>query len=405
MTGPEPTVLSGRYRLGPRLGGGGMADVYSAVDERLDRDVAVKLFRTDLDDDARQESEVRLLASLNHPGLVAVYDAELGDPSYVVMELVDGPSLDAAMKAGQQLDVRRIGAEVAAALAYVHARDVVHRDVKPGNVLLAREGQVKLADFGIARLVDQAHLTRTGQVMGTAAYLAPEQVRGEGVTGAADVYSLGLVLLEVATGRREFGGNATESAVARLHREPVVPASLPADLRTLLLAMTASDAARRPTAATVAARLRADDPATVALAPPAAPAATQVLPTYVEPAVVPARRSTWGWWVGGLVALLAVIAVVVALLVADNGGTSPTTPLTNATTPTTADTTPPTSETSEPPTSTSTSPTESSSSSAPTESSSSPAPSASSSAPTSPSPSGSLLPSLGTNAVRPTPTS
>ncbi|HEY5335828.1 MAG TPA: protein kinase, partial [Mycobacteriales bacterium] len=141
MTGPEPTLLSGRYRLGPRLGGGGMADVYSAVDERLDRDVAVKLFRTDLDDDARQESEVRLLASLNHPGLVSVYDAELGDPSYVVMELVDGPSLDAAMRSGQQLDVRRIGAEVADALAYVHARDVVHRDVKPGNVLLARDGR------------------------------------------------------------------------------------------------------------------------------------------------------------------------------------------------------------------------------------------------------------------------
>lgn len=405
MTGPEPTVLSDRYRLGPRLGGGGMADVYSAVDERLDRDVAVKLFRADLDDDARQESEVRLLASLNHPGLVAVYDAELGDPSYVVMELVDGPSLDAAMRSGQQLDVRRIGAEVADALAYVHARDVVHRDVKPGNVLLGRDGRAKLADFGIARLVDQAHLTRTGQVMGTAAYLAPEQVRGEGVTGAADVYSLGLVLLEVATGRREFAGNATESAVARLHREPVVPASLPADLRTLLLAMTAGDAARRPTAATVAARLRSDEPATVALTPLLAPAATQVLPTYVEPSVVPARRSTWGWWVGGLVALAAVIAVVVALLVANSGGTPPTAPLTSATTPTTADTTPQTSSTSEAPTTTSTSPSETSSSTSPTESSS-PAPtSASTSASTSPSASDSLLPSLGVNAVRPTPTS
>ncbi|HEY5334503.1 MAG TPA: serine/threonine-protein kinase, partial [Mycobacteriales bacterium] len=373
------------------------------VDERLDRDVAVKLFRTDLDDDARQESEVRLLASMNHPGLVAVYDAELGDPSYVVMELVDGPSLDAAMKSGQQLDVRRIGAEVADALAYVHARDVVHRDVKPGNVLLARDGRVKLADFGIARLVDQAHLTRTGQVMGTAAYLAPEQVRGEGVTGAADVYSLGLVLLEIATGRREFTGNATESAVARLHREPVVPASLPADLRTLLLAMTASEAAHRPTAATVAARLRSDDPATVALAP-LPPSATQVLPAYVEPVVVPARRSTWGWWLAGVVVLAAVIAVVVALALTGNKGATPTPPPTIATSPTTAETTPQTSSTSEAPTTTSTSPTESTSSSAPTSTASSPAPtSASTSAATSPTGSGSLLPSLGAKA--PTPTS
>jgi uncharacterized membrane protein YgcG len=149
-----------------------------------------------------------------------------------------------------------MGTTLAGALAHVHANGVVHRDVKPGNVLLDGDGRAQLTDFGIARLVDATRVTATGLVVGTAAYMAPEQVRGEVVGPPADIYALGLVLLEAVTGRREFEGGALESAIARLHRSPVVPPSVPEPLASTVRRMTATDPADRPAASEVAAALR-----------------------------------------------------------------------------------------------------------------------------------------------------
>jgi hypothetical protein len=255
-----PPVLRERYRLEARLGSGGTADVHRATDTTLQRPVAVKLLRDvagDASDRARFVAEARTLASLSHRNLVMVLDAGIGDEDdrpFLVMELVEGRALSDAFREGPlpAREVARIGAEVGAGLAFAHERGVVHRDVKPGNVLLSDDGRVKLADFGIARLIgDTVRHTRTGTAIGTAAYLAPEQVRGEDVTGCADVYALGLVLLEALTGTRAFPGSATEAALARLHRDPDVPDDLPAGWPALLRAMTAADPAARPTTAEV----------------------------------------------------------------------------------------------------------------------------------------------------------
>ncbi len=248
--------LAERYELGELLGSGGMADVHRAWDTRLRRQVAVKLFRPGADA-RRFDSEARTLASLSHPGLVQVHDAGTADGTpFVVLELVRGPTLRDRVESGplRVEEVRRLGAQLADALAYVHGRGVVHRDVKPSNILLG--DQARLADFGLARLVDSTHLTEAGQLVGTAAYLAPEQVRGEETGLAADVYALGLVLLECLTGQREYQGSDIEAAVARLHRSPVVPDELPADLRHLLTLMTSLSPRRRPTAAQCAHALR-----------------------------------------------------------------------------------------------------------------------------------------------------
>lgn len=259
------TTLGGRYEIGSLLGRGGMADVYRAADTLLDRPVAVKVLREDASDGpdrARFTAEARTLAQLSHTGLVMVLDAGISatsDRPFLVMDLIEGPTLSQVI-AGGSLDLERvaaIGVQLAEALAYAHARGVVHRDVKPGNVLLGAEQRVKLADFGIARLIgDTVRHTRTGQAIGTAAYLAPEQVTGEPVEGPADVYSLGLVLLEALTGERAYPGTPVEAAMARLARRPEVPATLPAVWRELLESMTALDPADRPSAASVAECLR-----------------------------------------------------------------------------------------------------------------------------------------------------
>jgi hypothetical protein len=260
---PTPAVLGGRYELGATLGSGASAVVRRAWDRVSGRAFAVKLFHAGASahDCRRQQREMRALAALHHPGLVGLYDGgvEAGRP-YIVTDLVEGPSL-AERIARRPLDadeVRRLGARLADALAHVHASGIVHRDLKPANVLLGEDGRPRLADFGIARALDGTAVTGTGYVVGTAAYLAPEQVRGEWVGPEADVYALGLVLLEALTGRREYPGALVESATARLHRAPDIPATLPSGLRTALHAMTALEPAVRPTAAEVAQLLGAD---------------------------------------------------------------------------------------------------------------------------------------------------
>lgn len=268
MTSPSDDAVAGRYVLGDTLGRGGMAEVRRARDLVLDRDVAMKILHDVVDEADRRRflSEAGLLARLSHVALVTVLDVgTMGDRPFLVMELVEGRTLADALRGGPMSleEVRRIGVQLAEALEHAHSQGVVHRDVKPANVLLGNDGEVKLTDFGIARLVgDAVRHTKTGTLVGTAAYLAPEQVRGQDVGGPADVYSLGLVLLEALRGERVFAGTPTEAAVARLHSQPEAPTSLPPSWRTLLTSMTALDADQRPSAKEVAERLgalRVDD--------------------------------------------------------------------------------------------------------------------------------------------------
>ncbi|MCD4536415.1 serine/threonine protein kinase [Nocardioides sp. cx-169] len=292
---PAPDLLGGRYRLGPVLGRGGVADVHRATDTLLSREVAVKRLREATPSDAdraRFTAEARTLAVLSHRSLVTLLDAgESEDRPYLVLELVEGPTLAALMTPGP-LPVREAAhvlGDVAAALAYAHAQGVVHRDVKPGNVLVGDDGRARLADFGIARIVgDAVRHTMTGTTIGTVGYLAPEQVSGAEISPAVDVYALGLVLLETVTGIKAFTGSTAEAAVARLARGPHVPDDLAPALADLVRAMTARDPAARPSAAVVAERLALiaeDDPTMlVPLVPLVPPPGRRVRPVLVAAA-------------------------------------------------------------------------------------------------------------------------
>ncbi|WP_433784804.1 serine/threonine-protein kinase [Actinomycetospora sp. CA-101289] len=259
--GPPPTVGGGRYTLGDLIGRGGAAEVFRARDELLGRDVAVKLFPAGVGeaDESRRQREVQTLAGMNHPGLVTIYDVgQERDRAYFVMQLIEGESLADRIRSGPLAlgDVVALGAALADALTYVHRHGVVHRDIKPGNVLLDTDGRPHLSDFGIAVLADATNITATGMVIGTASYLSPEQVRGQQVGPASDVYALGLVLLECITARREYPGNALEAAVARLHRAPEIPPDLPGPLAGLLAGMTLDEPMERPTTEQVVGELR-----------------------------------------------------------------------------------------------------------------------------------------------------
>lgn len=301
----EGDVVAGRYRVEALVGSGGMASVYRARDEQLHRVVAVKVLdgpAGDAQQVKREQSEARLLASLNHPALVILFDAHLAEdgdpePSFLVMEFVSGPNLQERISRGAlpARDVRRMAEQLAEALSVVHARGVVHRDIKPANVLLAPspvtgiDFAAKLGDFGIAQLRDSTRLTQVGTVIGTAAYLSPEQATGAKAEPPSDVYSLGLVLLESLTGTKEFPGTLIESLSARLTRDPVVPPSVGTDWSILLRSMLRRDPADRPSAAVVAESLRsftdtspAADAATVSFDETPTVAATAVLePTAV----------------------------------------------------------------------------------------------------------------------------
>ena len=268
-------LLDGRYALGPLIGIGASARVHRAHDRLLDRAVAIKLFRRDLQavDLARVRAEVRALASLRHPHVVRLHDSVAVDtgavdtgteqtPTYLVLELVEGPTLAAYCAAGPVWPgrVREIGSQLGGALAHVHARGLVHRDLKPANVLLGDDGRVRLLDFGVSvrlgepgdRVVDAEELSP-----GTAPYLSPEQVRRRQVGPPSDVYALALVLLECLTGHREYVGDPVRCALARLEHPPVIPADLPAPWPGLLTVMASPDPADRPTAAAVSDALRA----------------------------------------------------------------------------------------------------------------------------------------------------
>ena len=260
----EGSLLNGRYRLLESSGRGGTAVVYRGVDEILGRTVAVKIFDsvlTDLNSVARQRAEMRALAAVNHPNLVAVYDAWIADRrpvaigaagvdrTYLVLEFVAGATLAGRLAGGPlpPKQVAAMGALLADALSVVHAAALVHRDVTPANILVSDGGEVKLGDFGLARiLAAEGQPTSSPVVKGTAAYMSPEQARSEDVGPPSDIYSLGLVLLECLTGYREFQGEAVTAALARLLRDPIVPAELGGPWTTLLSAMTHADPSRRP---------------------------------------------------------------------------------------------------------------------------------------------------------------
>ncbi|MFF9868232.1 protein kinase [Streptomyces sp. NPDC013953] len=262
-------VVAGRYRLDDLLGRGGAADVYEGVDLRLRRPVAVKVFRpgSDAHTEEQFDRECHLLARLRHPGLVTVYDCGRDDGlPYLVMELIRGTTLRRRIAAAPPAlaDICRIGSALASALAHVHAAGVVHRDVKPSNILLDEAGSPHLTDFGISQLADTAAPTAGGALVGTAAYMAPEQVEGRAAGPAADIYSLGLVLLECVKGELEYDGTPLEAAIARLHRPPAIPRELPHDIVELLEAMTAADESMRPDAVTCCRILAAGAAATAA---------------------------------------------------------------------------------------------------------------------------------------------
>jgi len=346
-----PVLIAGRYLLGPLLGRGGAAEVYRAHDQVLGRAVAVKIFLNGVPttDPRRQHREIITLAGFSHPALVTLYNAgEQDGRAFFVMQLVSGRTLADRLREHPlpAADTTQLGVELADALAYVHARGVIHRDVKPANVLLDEHNRPHLSDFGIATMIDSTQITHTGLMIGTAAYLAPEQVRGHPVGPEADIYALGLVLLECLTGQREYPGQPMEAALARLHRQPHVPQDLPAPMTAALQAMTANDPDQRPTAAEVLTWLREDTPPTVGATkvlgapPPSAPlnAPVPASPAPRQGSSVPApgihrrRRAPVGALLLG--ALLVALGLGLALPLRSNTP-APTTPQPGVTLPAT----------------------------------------------------------------------
>jgi eukaryotic-like serine/threonine-protein kinase len=292
-----------RYALTSRIATGGMGEVWRGTDTLLSRPVAVKVLKPEYADDAlfrtRFETEARHAASLHHPGIASVFDfgeATAGDGStsprpFLVMELVEGQPLSALLRPGTPMEpdvVRDLLAQAATALGAAHAAGIVHRDVKPGNLIVTPDRRTKVTDFGIARAAEGMALTETGQVMGTPAYISPEQAEGGRASAASDVYSLGIVAFECLAGRKPFAGD-TPVAIALAHlRQPVpdLPAEVPADLAAVVRRSMAKDPAERyADGAAFAAALRdpsvgASDGTATVVAPLAArdePTPTQVL--------------------------------------------------------------------------------------------------------------------------------
>ncbi|MFJ5957433.1 protein kinase [Paenarthrobacter sp. NPDC092416] len=249
-------TLGGRFQLTSRIAIGGMGEVWKAKDQILGRIVAIKVLKEEYTGDPgflqRFRAEARHTALLNHVGIANVFDyGEEAGSAYLVMELVPGHPLSGLLEREQVLSpdmTLSIISQTARALAVAHAQGLVHRDIKPGNLLITPENRVKVTDFGIARLADQVPLTQTGQVMGTAQYLAPEQATGQTATGSSDIYSLGVIGYECLTGHRPFSGESQIAiALAQVNdAPPPLPETLPTPVRALLMSMLAKDPKNRP---------------------------------------------------------------------------------------------------------------------------------------------------------------
>jgi serine/threonine protein kinase len=362
----QPRLLGGRYELDGVVGRGGMAEVYRARDIRLDRIVAIKTLRADLARDqifqARFRREAQSAASLNHPSIVAVYDTgedmATGVPvPYIVMEYVDGRTVRDLLQEGHRLLPERsleIIDGVLRALDYSHQAGIVHRDIKPGNVMVTRNGDIKVMDFGIARAMSdaQATMTQTAQVIGTAQYLSPEQARGERVDARSDLYSAGCLLYELLTGRPPFTGDSPVAiAYQHVRENPVPPSRVDPDVPAwadaiVLKAMAKSPADRYQTAADMRADLQRAASGMPVSAPPtrldnyprtqrmgtgAMMAGTTQIPAVEDYDYAGGRYDRGGrggggsrrWipWVLGLVIVLGVVGGVAYYLLAGGGQT------------------------------------------------------------------------------------
>ena len=258
-------MLDGRYRLDAPIAAGGMGEVWRGTDLALSRAVAVKLLHPEqashADGLARFRAEAQHAGSLSHPNIAQVYDycePAPPDPAYLVLELVDGPSLARQLDGGPISPERTLDVieQAASGLAAAHRSGLLHRDIQPGNLLLSRDGLIKITDFGIARLAGSAGQTRTGALTGTPAYLAPERVTGTPATAAADLYALGVVAHQCLTGQVPFAGEPLVVALAQVERDmPPLPGSVPAGLAALVADLTLKDPqARPPSAGAVLAR-------------------------------------------------------------------------------------------------------------------------------------------------------
>jgi eukaryotic-like serine/threonine-protein kinase len=360
----QARLLGGRYQVGELLGYGGMAEVHKGRDLRLGRDVAIKMLRTDLARDAtfqeRFRREAQNSAALNHPAIVAVYDtgeevSAVGEKQpFIVMEFVNGRTLKEVLAAEQRLQTRRaleIIADICAALEFSHRHGIIHRDIKPGNVMITQNGQVKVMDFGIARALASGAttMTQTSAVIGTAQYLSPEQARGESVDARSDVYAAGCVLFELLVGHPPFVGDSPVSvAYQHVREEPKAPSDInrevPPDVDAIVLKALSknplnryqsaqemrADALRAVAGRPVLATPVMNEAETMAMAGPPMrqqTAMTRAIPASVGPrGPQPPERKTSSWVMAVLAALgvLAVVALAIGLILAQDKGNEDT---------------------------------------------------------------------------------
>ena len=332
LSAQPPQILAGRYALQGLIGQGGMADVQLAHDQVLDRQVAVKILHSRYSDDPsfleRFKREARATASLNHANMVAVYDTgEQDGRPFIVMEYVKGRSLRDVLRREGVLPQRaaEMAGDAALALHYAHERGLIHRDVKPANIMVSDEGQVKVTDFGIARAVNAETVTQTAAIFGTAAYIAPEQAQGMTVDARTDVYSLGVVLYEMLTGQQPFtADSAVALAYKHVSEDPVRPTQINREVPPALEAVVLKAMAKNPANRYASARELHDDiqravrgeriaaPSVMAYAPTQAIDRTTMLPPPVATTTVIEEEEPRGNRGFGYVALIVLIILLAA---------------------------------------------------------------------------------------------